>query len=155
MTVIVVLTIAFILWYWDYKKVTTSNISFKDSLRLSGLPLVKINVEDEEYYVVIDTGADVNLLYGKPAQFIKIESENNQSVTGVYGERKVDVGVLDFKINNKRYSEEFVFDESTPYLYHCDINNYTIYGVIGAHFLRDHKAIINFVNNTIKYENKK
>lgn len=155
MTVFAISIAIFILWYWYYKKITTSNISFRDSLRISGLPLVKINVEDEDYYVVIDTGADINLIYGKPAKFIKIESENKQSITGVHGEKVVDSGMLNFSIQGKTYNEEFIFDESTPYLYHCDKNNYTIYGVIGTTFLSKRKAIINFDNNTIKYENKK
>jgi len=127
-------------YYKEYELVKQNNMLF-----------VKVKVKDNECVLLIDTGASHSLLdinKAKKYKFKYYKTENKYIGIGgkadmyeVY-KYKVDKFIIDF----------LAIDLSNISEYFSDKGNLDLVGVIGADFLSDHNALIDFENNMLYYK---
>ena len=139
-------TAAYIVDLFRHKTVYDS-MSFRETMDLTGLPIVTFRQGENKINFILDTGAATSLVDQKVLDFIKYtEIEGNKRTFGVDGNVHVmqQVGIV-LSYKGKDYSEVFtVHDMSVSFGKMKSEYGVTIHGLLSSAFFERYKYILDF-----------
>lgn len=149
------------IWYIQHKYMSFVNkkdtISFKETMDLTGLPVITLNIDNNKLNFVLDTGSsttviDSNILENMKLSHDIISSSNLSGIEGKY--EKVSKAVLYANYRGTEYSfPVLIKDMSIPFKNLKDKSGVTVAGLLGSDFFKYYKYVIDF-NNLIAYSIK-
>lgn len=113
-------------------------------------PMIKTNILGKDYYMLVDTGASVNVIdksFAKRMMFA--DSSKHDSVTGINGNYSESAPrkLVPFKFGTYEYVDEFTqCDFSTAR--EINVDNVEIVGILSNEFILRHKWVID-TNNMV------
>lgn len=147
-------------YYFDSLKFTTNNFNEtikinQDSFNKTGMPIIKIKINNESFNLLIDSGANCNILNLKSFNLI---DDNNYSKSNVSkfitasGESenegfKVNI---DFKQKQRKFNEDFEIRDMSQAFDQIKLKDKVqIDGILGAPFFNKYKWTLDFENLVI------
>ena len=152
-TIVVALTINFI----EDRKYNKTKMSFKESIDLTGLPIVTFYQENKKFNFLLDTGANLSVINKgalKIVKYNKLENSNN-TVTGIDGKPiPADSISLNLTYNNVNYEEKFqVVDMKEAFKTIKKESGVSLIGILGSEFFQKNKYVLDFAK-LIAYSKK-
>jgi len=151
--ILILIILEYILWSTN----KTDKISFKDSIKLTDLPIITFYNNDQELSFLLDTGAnrsiiDISVL--KECHYKRLEDCNK--LTGLDGvEHVVNNVEMILHHGDKTYSEVFQIQDMSGVF--DDIKKETsvpVHGILGNTFFAKYKYVIDF-NSLAVYTKKR
>ncbi len=125
--------------------------SVRDSLNMSGHPLIQLELMGNTYWFVVDTGSNVNLISSDLEKELSkgIESIGYISTSGVGGQTEEGaVFLLSYSIDGNQFTDQFsVVDTSTFMVF--DEYGVKVSGLLGTSFLLFHRCILDFSDGMV------
>lgn len=130
-----------------YSKIYKRAISFRESMDLSGLPVITFNQGKKKFNFLFDTGATTSVINSSVLEKIKYtELEGYQcEVYGMEGNaQQVNMVTINFK-RDLEFSDDFqVIDMSSAFDSVKAETGVTISGILGNTFFQKYKYIIDY-----------
>lgn len=127
--------------------VPSDRMSFRETMDLTGLPIVTFKQGENKINFILDTGAAASLVDKKVLDFIKYtELEGNKKTFGVDGNVHVmqQIGIV-LSYKGKDYPEVFtVHDMSVSFGRMKSEYGVTIHGLLSSTFFERYKYILDF-----------
>lgn len=140
----------------DYTQVKRRSISFKESLDLTGLPIITFENNEHKFNFLLDTGAIESLINKdalKDMTYTPLPIQVN--VFGVDGiDHKAMLCKSNLTYKNQNYECEFLMHDMSAAL--TSLKNQfgvTVHGIIGSKFFSKYKYILDF-DELIAYSSK-
>ena len=127
--------------------VNKKQVSFKEALDLTGLPIVTFKQEENKINLLLDTGSSKSVILPSILNVFKHEKLNEEGVVyGMEGNIIETVFVsIDFILNNTNYSEKFqVVDMSSAFNSLKQDTGVTIHGILGNSFFEKYGYVIDY-----------
>lgn len=124
-------------------------ISFRESLDLSGLPVVTFRQGNTKLNFILDTGSNVSVIDGTIVKKLKVqETERKTNITGIGGTSgTLNVVDINFKYKGVELSDSFqVVDMSDTLSAIKATTGVTAHGLIGNEFMQKYEYILDFEN---------
>ena len=128
-------------------------LEFSDVYHTHKLPVVKLSFNNQKYNILIDTGADINILNKSVFDAIyggTISTLHNGLITTAGSDVVSEKAELSFKYINKVFTEEFVLlnlDKNFQSI--LEDKNMQLHGVLGSNFFEKHRWSVDFDNMVI------
>lgn len=122
-------------------------VSFKEALDLTGLPIVTFKQGENKINLLLDTGSSKSVILPSVLNVFKHEKLNEGgTVYGMEGNIIETVFVsIDFILNNNSYSEKFqVVDMSSAFNSLKQDTGVTIHGILGNSFFEKYGYVIDY-----------
>lgn len=122
-------------------------VSFKEALDLTGLPIVTFKQEENKINLLLDTGSSKSVILPSILNVFKHEKLNEGGVVyGMEGNIIETVFIsMDFILNNTNYSEKFqVVDMSSAFNSLKQDTGVTIHGILGNSFFEKYGYVIDY-----------
>lgn len=122
-------------------------VSFKEALDLTGLPIVTFKQGENKINLLLDTGSSKSVILPSVLNVFKHEKLNEGgTVYGMEGNIIETVFVdMDFILNNTNYSEKFqVIDMSSAFNSLKQDTGVTIHGILGNSFFEKYGYVIDY-----------
>lgn len=122
-------------------------VSFKEALDLTGLPIVTFKQEENKINLLLDTGSSKSVVLPSVLNVFKHEKLNEGgTVYGMEGNIIETVFVsMNFILNNNNYSEKFqVVDMSSAFNSLKQDTGVTIHGILGNSFFEKYGYVIDY-----------
>ena len=118
----------------------------RNSIRIVGIPIIRLEIMGKECCFVVDSGSSVNLISSSLKQIVEPKQISIGSFeTSVIGGDVVkdSVYVLPYTIDGEQYTDEFGFVSEKTFegFEECGIK---VYGLIGTPFMCKHRIIVDF-----------
>lgn len=129
---------------YDRKKV---EMSFKESMNLTELPIVTFYNGSTKLNFLLDTGANLCVINSRIIDSLNYKKlDEKGSVFGVEGNSvDIDYISMDFTYNNKSYSSSFqVVDMQEAFDRIKQESGVTIHGILGSKFFEEYKYVLDF-----------
>ena len=140
----------------EYNRIRREKISFYETYRLTGLPLVSFDNNGKTWNFLLDTGSMDSLIDASALEGMDYKlSDSKARLFGIEGKDK-HVSFCSIKLGYKdqQFETEFVItDLQDAFKMLHDEYNIQLHGMIGGKFFRKYKYIINF-DELIAYSNK-
>ena len=136
-----------------------SYMSFRESLDLTGLPIITFKWRDKRLHFLLDTGANFSVINEKVAAKIaentQINMRGSSKLVGLGGEVKECPHLpIELSYKDKLYQEKFqVTDMSKPFKEIKNMHGVTLHGILGNSFLERYKYVLDF-KEMIAYSKK-
>lgn len=141
----------------DYcKQSKRVNMSFKEAMDLTNLPIVTFYQGDKKFNFLLDTGSSLSVINQSALEFITHTASNNTgNLFGVDGvKREVSYVSIDLSYKNNNYTEEFqVLDMQNAIDQVKAESGVNMIGIIGSEFFRKYRYILDF-NELVAYSKK-
>ena len=132
---------------------TPSVVSFRDGLKLTGLPIVCLNQGNKTFNFILDTGSDISVL----AEHVLSEIEHEKvkvkgTLYGIDG-NKIPVKVVSIALSYEdvSFTSNFLVRNLQEAFNHLKKDHgVTVHGMLGSRFFNEYKYIIDF-NKLIAY----
>ena len=127
--------------------VNKKQVSFKEALDLTGLPIVTFKQEENKINLLLDTGSSKSVVLPSVLNVFKHEKLNEGgTVYGMEGNIIETVFVsMNFILNNNNYSEKFqVVDMSSAFNSLKQDTGVTIHGILGNSFFEKYGYVIDY-----------
>lgn len=118
---------------------------------VSGMPIIKVKIDKKEYKLMLDSGANINLLNASVYNALdssNIEKKASRGITSAAGE--LDLGFvanIEFKHKQKKFVESFeILDMEGPFSAIEAKDGVRIDGILGSTFFQKHRWTIDFEN---------
>ena len=122
-------------------------VSFKEALDLTGLPIVTFKQEENKINLLLDTGSSKSVILPSILNVFNHEKLNEGgTVYGMEGNIIETVFIsMDFILNNTNYSEKFqVVDMSSAFNSLKQDTGVTIHGILGNSFFEKYGYVIDY-----------
>lgn len=122
-------------------------VSFKEALDLTGLPIVTFKQGENKINLLLDTGSSKSVILPSVLNIFKHEKLNEGgTVYGMEGNIIETVFIsMDFILNNTNYSEKFqVVDMSSAFNSLKQDTGVTIHGILGNSFFEKYGYVIDY-----------
>ena len=144
--VIVVIAVIIINGVQDYdrKKV---EMSFKESMNLTELPIVTFYNGSTKLNFLLDTGANLCVINSRIIDSLNYKKlDEKGSVFGMEGNSvDIDYISMDFTYNSKSYSSSFqVVDMQEAFDRIKQESGVTVHGILGSKFFEEYKYVLDF-----------
>lgn len=144
--VIVVIAVIIINGMQDYdrKKV---EMSFKESMNLTELPIVTFYNGSTKLNFLLDTGANLCVINSRIIDSLNYKKlDEKGSVFGMEGNSvDIDYISMDFTYNSKSYSSSFqVVDMQEAFDRIKQESGVTVHGILGSKFFEEYKYVLDF-----------
>lgn len=141
----------------EYNRIRREKISFYETYRLTGLPLVSFDNNGKTWNFLLDTGSMDSLIDGDALQGMDYKMLDLKArLFGIEGKDK-HVGFCSIQLGYKdqKFESEFVISNlQDAFKMLKEEYNIQLHGMIGGKFFSKYKYIINF-DELIAYSNKK
>lgn len=127
--------------------VNKKQVSFKEALDLTGLPIVTFKQGENKINLLLDTGSSNSVILPSVLNIFKHEKLNEGgTIFGMEGNIIETVFVsMDFILNNSNYSEKFqVVDMSSAFNSLKQDTGVTIHGILGNSFFEKYGYVIDY-----------
>ena len=146
-----------VLWAYYTSNRKYDYISFRESLDLTGLPVITFHQGKVRLNFMLDTGSNKNII--DKAIISRIETipiKGKTSIMGFNGQKEVATNVkVRIAHKNKVFESTFqVLDMSTPFGEIKKEFGVTIHGILGNTFMQKYKYILNFDEMVAYSKNK-
>lgn len=129
--------------------------NFKESLDNAKVPVVHIKIKDFYVPMMIDTGANVNMLHPDILEYIddvdltNAKSAVTMSANGTFTSKVI---ALNFELNKRKMKDNFVISDNVREISKSILEDtgVTILGLIGTETLKKGGFVIDFTNSTLK-----
>jgi hypothetical protein len=141
----------------EYNRIRREKISFYETYRLTGLPLVSFDNNGKTWNFLLDTGSMDSLIDESALEGMEYERLNyGAKLFGIEGtDKHVSFCKIKLGYKDQQFDTEFVItDLQDAFKMLKDEYNIQLHGMIGGKFFRKYKYIINF-DELIAYGNKK
>ncbi|MFA6878356.1 MAG: hypothetical protein WCQ76_05600 [Fusobacterium sp.] len=141
----------------EYNRINKAKISFYETYRLTGLPLVSFDNNGKTWNFLLDTGSMDSLIDEQTLEGMNYKVlDQKAKLFGIEGnDRHVNFCSIDLKYKEQNFDTEFVIsDLQSAFKILKDEYNIQLHGMIGGKFFKKYKYIINF-DELIAYSNKK
>jgi hypothetical protein len=122
-------------------------------LKNTGLPLIVVEINQQNLCFLLDTGSNKNLIDQRVYEFFKeqVETVGCSTILGLEGNKQDSAVIkLNFNFENHSYSTNFnVFDSSNAFGTIEDESDIQIHGIIGNEFFIENEWIIDFEKLTV------
>lgn len=138
-----------------YRKHKTS-MSFKESLDLSGVPVVTFYIGDRKLNFMLDSGSNNNII---DTEYLDIPHRKLEGATGTLSGmdgivREISFIEFDFYYKKHKFTDVFqVTDMSNAFKKIKDNYGITIHGIVGSNFFSKYQFILDF-KDLIAYAKK-
>lgn len=157
LTLIVSVVLFLILGYKYYNK-KYNIMSLKESLDLTGLPIVTFTIGNGKYNFVLDSGASKSIINLESLKEIPHENpkESNCFIYGIDGEiRDGNCTTISLVYNNKEIENKFIINDISAVIQQIkQETGVKLIGILGNDFMQENKYILDF-NKLIAYNKKK
>lgn len=122
-------------------------VSFKEALDLTGLPIVAFKQGENKINLLLDTGSSKSVILPSVLNVFKHEKLNEEgTVYGMEGNIIETVFIsMDFILNNSNYAEKFqVIDMSSAFNSLKQDTGVTIHGILGNSFFEKYGYVIDY-----------
>lgn len=129
---------------YDRKKV---EMSFKESMNLTELPIVTFYNGSTKLNFLLDTGANLCVINSRIIDSLNYKKlDEKGSVFGMEGNSvDIDYISMDFTYNNKSYSSSFqVVDMQEAFDRIKQESGVTVHGILGSKFFEEYKYVLDF-----------
>ena len=149
---------------WQFEKehkrkeaLVKKNMSFIESINLTGLPIITFHNNGQTVNMVLDTGSNVCIINEETLKSLTHEiAEQNMGIMGIGGDRESNNTVF-LPLSYKDYNFDFecyVVDLSETIKSMKEEYGVTIHGLLGTGFFTKYKYILDF-NDMVAYSLKK
>lgn len=141
----------------DRQELAKKNMSFLESINLTGLPIITFHNNDKAINMVLDTGSNVCLINKKLLQDLKYEEGASHSgVIGLNGSAEGgSTVILPLKYKDKEFDFECWATDLTEMTTSLKSEyGVTVHGLLGTEFFIQYKYVLDF-NEMIAYSLKK
>lgn len=156
LTLIVSVVLFLIIGYKYYNK-KYNIMSLKESLDLTGLPIVTFNVGNDKYNFVLDSGASRSVINLEALKKIPHEKpeESDCYIYGIDGEmREGNSTIISLIYNNKEIKNKFIINDLSSIIQQIkQETGVNLIGILGNDFMQENKYILDF-NKLIAYNKK-
>lgn len=146
-----------ILWaYCTSKKDKYDYLSFRESLDLTGLPIITFHQDKVKLNFMLDTGSNKNIIDKSIVSKIEnIPIKGKTSIMGFNGQKEVATNTkIEMSHKNKILESNFqVLDMSVPFGEIKKEFGVTIHGILGNTFMQKYKYILDF-DEMVAYSKK-
>lgn len=129
------------------------NIPISYGLNKTGLPLLVVEINQQNLCFLLDTGSNKNLIDQRVYEFFKeqVETVGSSTILGLEGNKQDSKVIkLSLSINNHSYSTNFnVFDSTNAFGTIEEESDIQIHGIIGNEFFIENEWIIDFEKLTV------
>jgi flagellar basal body rod protein FlgB len=129
---------------YDRKKV---EMSFKESMNLTDLPVVTFYNGSTKLNFLLDTGANMCIINSRIIDSLNYKKlDEKGSVFGMEGNSvDIDYISMDFTYNNKSYSSSFqVVDMQEAFDRIKQASGVIVHGILGSKFFEEYKYVLDF-----------
>ena len=129
---------------YDRKKV---EMSFKESMNLTELPIVTFYNGSTKLNFLLDTGANLCVINSRSIDSLNYKKlDEKGSVFGMEGNSvDIDYISMDFTYNSKSYSSSFqVVDMQEAFDRIKQESGVTVHGILGSKFFEEYKYVLDF-----------
>lgn len=129
---------------YDRKKV---EMSFKESMNLTELPIVTFYNGSTKLNFLLDTGANLCVINSRIIDSLNYKKlDEKGSVFGIEGNSvDIDYISMDFTYNSKSYSSSFqVVDMQEAFDRIKQESGVTVHGILGSKFFEEYKYVLDF-----------
>ena len=148
---IIFILIAFGYGYYQLDKTYRSNykvaIPFKESLDLTGLPVVTFDNKGVKLHLLIDTGSDMSIVDSKAMEecIIKeVKGSNTQLVTGGGALDSNALAVIPISYKELDFEGEFLICDMEEQFKNAFGGKIHVHGLLGSDFFRKYKYKIDY-----------
>ena len=124
------------------------NFPLTYGLKTIGLPLIVVEINQQNLCFLLDTGSNRNLIDQRVSEFFKeqVETVGSSTILGLEGNRQdTPVIKLSFNFENHSYSTNFnVFDSTNAFGAIEKESDIQIHGIIGNEFFIENEWVIDF-----------
>jgi hypothetical protein len=157
LTLIISVVLFLILGYKYYNK-KYNIISLKESLDLTGLPIITFTVGDSKYNFVLDSGASRSIINLESLEKIphgELE-ESDCYFYGIDGKMKEgDAATISLIYNDKEIKNKFIVNDLSSIVQNLkQETGVNITGILGNDFMQKNKYILDF-NKLVAYNKKR
>lgn len=128
-------------------------VSFRDGLKLTGLPIICLNQGDKVFNFILDTGSDVSVIAKHVLKDIRHQKlDASGTLYGLEGNKvKVEVCSINLEYNTTNFTTDFLVRDLKDAFDHIKKDHgVTVHGMLGSRFFNKYKYIIDF-NELIAY----
>jgi len=127
---------------------TKLNFPLSYGLQKTGLPLIVIEINQQNLCFLLDTGSNKNLIDQRVYEFFKeqVETVGSSTILGLEG-NKLDTPIinLSFNFENHSYSTNFnVIDSSSAFGAIEKESDIQIHGILGNEFFIENEWVLDF-----------
>ena len=144
LVVVCVAVIAIIINATKVEDKNTVKMSFRETMDLTGLPIITFKQDDKKYNFILDTGAYTSLIDSRILSSIKHQPlEGNAVGYGIDGkEHTMEMVGIVLSYKDKEYSEVFrVLDMSSSFGRFKEDYGVTVHGLLSSSFFERYKYI--------------
>lgn len=139
----------------SFKRKKKKELSFKDSLHLTGLPILIFNQGSKTYNFLLDTGSNRSHINKSIIDNNVIKYSNENSTIEVYGmegnARTSNMCKIDLEMNGITFNDLFVVNDlDNAFSSLKEDHGVTLHGILGTSFFEKYKYVIDF-NKYIAY----
>lgn len=122
--------------------------SISYGLQKTGLPLIVVEINQQNLCFLLDTGSNKNLIDQRVSEFFKehLEAIGSSTILGLEG-NKLDTPIvkLNFNFENHSYSTNFnVFDSANAFGAIEKESDIQIHGILGNEFFIENEWVLDF-----------
>lgn len=145
----------------EFEKVKNT-VSFNEALRLTGLPIIPIVIQNKTFNMILDTGSVMSYIDENVynSLFKKQPNRKTKKVIGIAGEvGKKHIENIEFECNGIQMSDSFLLNDFTETFGIIKKDTgVSIHGLLGSNFFDAHNYIIDYNNKSFyarRFDNKK
>lgn len=150
---VILITGAWVIMYHSSKAKNYDKISFRETIDLTGLPIVTFKQDENKFNFVLDTGAFSSLIDSRILEKIQYTQIEGKSVGyGIDGkEHHMDMVGIVLTYKNKKYADVFrVLDMTSSFDALKRDYGVTVHGLLSSSFFERYKYVLDY-NEMVAY----
>lgn len=132
------------------KNISLFAVSFKQGFVSPNIPIATFHQGDKDITFILDSGSDNNVIDSEAVKgFVhkKVESNDAIHLSGVGGSKDTEKCSLSFECEEETYTTDFLItDIKDAFELIKKEHGFTLHGILGSNFLREHNIILDFKN---------
>lgn len=146
-----------VLWAYCTSKSRYDYISFRESLDLTGLPIITFHQGKTKLNFIFDTGSNLSVIDKEVIKKLKLKETNKKcNITGIGGTSEVlNIVEINFKYKDNELNDYFqVLNMEDTLSIIKKSTGVTIHGLIGNNFMQKYNYVLDF-DEMVAYSKKK
>lgn len=138
-------------------KTAHANMSFVETMNLTGLPIATFEYEGKKYNFILDTGSNCSIIDARYANEMHYqEVKDSHRVYGLSAiSKEGGYGIFHLQYKGKDYDVECdILDMKTTFDKMKECYGVTLHGVLGSDFLHTYRYVLDF-NELVAYSLRK
>ncbi len=134
--------------YYFFPRKNKYQMSFRESMDLSSLPIVTFYQGDKKYNFLLDTGSTMNILDSNSTLEYKVVDEEGGTITGV-GKESVTASYAEVSLfyKQKEFSTMMqVTDMKETFDFVKGETGVTLHGILGNNFFIEYEYVLDYYN---------